>query len=1249
MTVPRRCLLCCLLALAARADVGRGLHKKIYAVPAPGPVTIDGDLREWDLSGQIRSYVVAETAEMMSARLAVMYDQEALYVSGVVRDISPLMNRHDPKVDPEKAWDADVCQLWFSLDPDLPYPVNFSSFGKETAPTPVATAYLWYFTDRREPCLSLYRGMKFHDALRPDLGATGVVPPTAYAGAYRLAPDKLGYTFEYRLPFATLGLKRPPHANDLLAACFAVFWSQADGLKTAGGHAWAYDVMNGPGFPFQQTNCWGKLAFSAKGKLPREQVEEGLPPEPPLPLRFSYDLPADRQVTVQLHDAQGVVRRILVAQADRRAGRNIESWDGLDDQGQPLPEGKYTWRGVQHDRLRWKALFSVHNSGVPPWPTDDNRGGWGGDHGTPTCVCPVPNGLLLAWNGCEYGWGIIRVDVGGRKQWGSKHCAAHLATDGKRFFTAGDEGFNRGPGITVFDLADGRPLDFGAGTPRLLAPPGGDEASDEVTGLAWLGGKLYASFGRRNLVAVYDTVAGKLAASWTVPSPQRLAVRADGTLLVLSGNQLLTVGNGEVKPLVTTGLDQPRGVAVAADGTLFVSCAGAAQDVAVFDAAGALQRRLGMPGGRPALGRYDPDGMYQPGGLGLDARGRVWVAETADSPKRVSVWDAATGRNVAEFFGSSSYFGYGYIDPARPNEMYAHNVLWGLDWKTFKSTPLSTIWRKTAPDMIEEPNPAGYAGVPRLFMARDGHQYLWAGARFKSVLLRREGDVFKPFAATISIYDSPLYGGQGIPCLDDKQLTKNGNYLWQDANSDQRVQRDEVVPLPREVGNAGLSWVDADLNLWLNSGHRLSPLPRGADDVPRYDVAQLAKTPAVGKGGYLWLDPDGSFYRLQDGKGFGLAKWSAAGELRWSFPNQIGWHDALNLPMSGPGRLHGMTGPMGVAGPFTANMTYFGPNQIFTRDGIYVGAVLQDGRLGVSGSELSQPEGQGGQFVRLKPDPQGPERYFVIHGGQDSRVWEVLGLDSVEPLRGGVLELTAADVALAKTQLDEYKATLARGRKLTIARGRTALDTAEPLVRSLDLLRRFEVRAAYDANNLYLRYDVTAPSQLVNAETEPQLLFRGGNCLDLQLATDPAADPQRKEPAPGDLRVLVTRQAGRPFALAYRPRVAGFTGTRIVLKSPTGQEAFDAIEPLVGVLVDYAKTNDGFRATVTLPLAKLGWRPQPGQAVKLDLGYLFGNDPGTRTAARAYWSNNGFAANVINDVPHESRLEPGAWGMGMVE
>jgi hypothetical protein len=117
-----------MIASVSWAETGLGRHKQLYAVPAPGHVAIDGKLDDWDLSSQIEMFTISETKEVQSAKFAVMYDREALYLCGVVRDPSPMMNRQDPKVNGGRGWDADSCQFRLTVDPSQPYPVVDSSF-----------------------------------------------------------------------------------------------------------------------------------------------------------------------------------------------------------------------------------------------------------------------------------------------------------------------------------------------------------------------------------------------------------------------------------------------------------------------------------------------------------------------------------------------------------------------------------------------------------------------------------------------------------------------------------------------------------------------------------------------------------------------------------------------------------------------------------------------------------------------------------------------------------------------------------------------------------------------------------------------------------------------------------------------------------------------------------------------------------------------------------------------------------------
>ena len=1246
-------ILLLMFSLTASAS-GRGRHKQLYVAPVPGPVTIDAKLDDWDLSGQILSYVVPETQDMQSARTAMMYDAEALYISCVVRDTSPMMNRHDPLTDPEKAWDADVMQIFFSLDPDEGYPVAYNKFNKDHFENGVAagTMMLWHFTDREEACLSMYRGMAFKKPLRPDLSENGVIPHEHYQAAYRKQDDGGGYVLEYRIPWATIGVTRVPKANDLLALSLAVFWSRPDGLKTAGGAAWAYDVMSSSGFSFQSAEVWGKLIFWPENDIPAELVTAGLPPEKPLPLKFSYELPEDSEVSVQLYDADNQVVRLLVAQQARRAGTNTELWDGLDDHGKPLPAGTYNWKGIYHEPIKAAFQLSVHNSGQPPYPTDNNKGGWGGDHGTPQCVVRVPGGMVLSWGACEYGWGIIKVNEAGKKQWGSKHSATYMATDGSRLYVAGGHGFNADPAIQMLDLKDSRPISLPDGRPTIPAPDGGTAETNDVTGLDFHTGTLYVSYAKRDLVAAFNAKDGTLRTTYSVPSPHRLAAQPDGSVAVISAGTVVVIRDGVVSDLLTTHLDEPAGIEIAADGTIYVANRGALQDISVFSPAGAYLRSIGKRGGRPAVGLYDPSGLYMAGGMELDSQGRLWVAETTDSPKRISVWDTTTGANLDEFFGSSGYFGYGFIAPEAPTRMYAHNAFWEVDWETKTSRPVSTIWRKTAPDMMQPFDPDGYAGIARFFTATNGREYAWGNARHKSILMRRDGDVYKPFAAFLTVSRGySLYSGQKLPLIDsDPEAFPDGIYFWQDRNADQTLQAEEIHRVEGR-DRPSVAWVDADLTLWLANGKTLAPT-QVDDGQPVYDLAQAQESPmsAVAKGirhGYFIHAPDGSFYTFSNAKGPSLVKWSPTGEMEWYYADIVRWHEALNMPIVGPGKLWGSTGLMGLAGDYLASMTYFGVNHVYRQDGMYVAALLQDGRLSGVGADSGQPEGQNGQFVRL--EIAGVPRYFIIHGGQDSRVWEVTGLDTVKDLPGGTYAHTAEQVQTAAAAVDAYQALIADSKRLTIARGLKALDVAVPVGRAVDSNRAFEARAAYDAENLYVKFDVTTPVELTNAMPEDQLIFRGGNLLDIQLGTDPAADPARKTPAAGDLRLLITRKDGKPFAMLYRPKVADFTGEPIVFNSPTGKESFDEIAVFEAYKLNYKANKTGFTATVTIPLSALGLTLAPGQTVKMDLGYIFGNKEGTRTAARAYAKNNSFTANVTNDIPHESRLEPAEWGDAQVE
>jgi hypothetical protein len=138
------------------------------------------------------------------------------------------------------------------------------------------------------------------------------------------------------------------------------------------------------------------------------------------------------------------------------------------------------------------------------------------------------------------------------------------------------------------------------------------------------------------------------------------------------------------------------------------------------------------------------------------------------------------------------------------------------------------------------------------------------------------------------------------------------------------------------------------------------------------------------------------------------------------------------------------------------------------------------------------------------------------------------------------------------------------------------------------------------------------------------------------LGAGPQADPRRQQAVTGDLRLLVTTVKGKTLAVLYRPVVPG-TKDPVPFSSPWRTITIDRVED-VSQQVKLAGTDGNFEFSVSLAL--LGLKPEPGRAIKADLGVLRGDK--IQTLQRVYWSNK--ATGLTSDVPSEAQLTPGLWG-----
>ena len=187
-----------------------------------------------------------------------------------------------------------------------------------------------------------------------------------------------------------------------------------------------------------------------------------------------------------------------------------------------------------------------------------------------------------------------------------------------------------------------------------------------------------------------------------------------------------------------------------------------------------------------------------------------------------------------------------------------------------------------------------------------------------------------------------------------------------------------------------------------------------------------------------------------------------------------------------------------------------------------------------------------------------------------------------------------------------------------------------------------DVRIGVTTNLLCLSYAVRSDaSPWVNNGKDWTLLFKTGDSIDLQLGTEASANPRRKGPAPGDLRLLIAPMGTQTVAVVYRHRVPG-TKQGMVFNSPWRSETVDVVKRLDRAKVGVKPAGNGYRVEAAIPLEDLGFAPREGGSWKADFGVIYGDDAGTVNLLRSYWSNH--ATGLVNDVPGEIMLQPEFWG-----
>jgi hypothetical protein len=1036
------------------------------------------------------------------------------------------------------------------------------------------------------------------------------------------------------------------------------------------------------------------------------------------PHRVAIRLPAPAAghelLTVVVEDETGKRVRNLLAQvaiaslandadpAGDQAGGLMITWDGLSDAGEVVPAGTYRVRGLTIPRPRILYDYSFYNPNALPWQGYVHSS-WAADHTGPGDVacaaagCKARTAVAIACGVAENPHAVLGLDASHRKIWGYKR----------------EGGIN---GINAIDHADGllwmafknTLVKVDADTQRDVGwkRPAGKAAAVTMPGLVTriaVGPDLGAALVRKepgpdhgdNLAAdtlvLFDKESGTARNRRAFPLELTLpwkafdvAWLADGRLAV-SGEQGVAVvaKGGEVSPLPLADCQAPRQLAADDAGNLFVFDAGPDRQVKVYGPDLALRRTIGRKGGQRVqpyvafteVEAADPSGLAVDyaafrtvGGMDVDAEGRLWVAEPLH-PRMVTVWNEA-GEQVERFVGNAEYgaagcslheqdptlaFGYGMIFRISPDRTVPHEPV------RFVS---SVCRAEPAAERLPRLPQGHYFKSGRLFRSAVSgtmREYLVHNHFGYPVLcVERDGD-YRPCGAAVVV------AGGNVPAQFAKPDCKPGPGgkwygVWSDANRDELVQPEEVVPLPEAGGRNedfyGMGYVFNPQLTWCLGGHAVEPAGFLDDGTPRYEAAGIKKLAgeglAVRTGDFLAGDACGVFetgeYRFAD----------LAGTVLATYPlNSMGVHASMRSSAPRPGETRGElcyagTGTIpGDLGPIVATQGNMGQAFVFTGDGLFVCSLFRDTRQGPRPWPAEAKKGTDFSDCSMGQEPfdgclvvQDDGRMRIVFGRTAANVCVVEGLERAKrfgpvtvrfdpsaPAGGPSPEAVAGAEPLPVSRLSNEQTIKIDG----------DLDDW-PRVAERSILagekRLAGVRLAHDGMRLLVGLTVRDETPLVNGLGDWRSAFRTGDAIDLCLG--PAGD-RGEQPIAGDVRILLVPDAGSGTAIRYRPVVADTPEEqRVAFTSPGGTTTMDEVDRPDGLRVAFAKTAGGYVCEASLPLESLGIDPEPGQAFAGDVGVLSSDGGGQQTVARNYLFNQTWTMTA--DLASEAMLKPGSWG-----